>query len=144
MSDLKELREAARLVGRTDYSFNLDVLSILSKGHAYSVWYKDEFLGLGGVEPAPDFGVIWLIGTNAADKRIVPLTRWLKNHYVVKMTQVHGRLMNLVPAKMERRLDWLEKIGFDTDREEAQKLGREIVTFWTQSSKRPDETALRS
>ena len=74
-SDLHELRAAARMVGRFNYSFNMDVLAGVARGNASSFWYKDGFLGLGGIEPTDDFGVPWFIGTNLADKKIVPFTR---------------------------------------------------------------------
>lgn len=99
----------------------------------WSMWDGKKLLGCGGVTPImPGKGAIWFLGTHRADKRPIMMTRGCRR-FVAASRRDWKWLGNVVPRNMPERIKWLEHLGFDTNKEEAQRLKSEVVAFWLQS-----------
>jgi hypothetical protein len=136
LSDMMEVRTNAMAFGRMGPSWTLefDLHETFAHAQPWTLWDRGNMVGMGGVAPiphAPHVGSIWFLGTALADLRWIGMTKacMKMKAYGDKHFELIG---NIVPECMERRIAWLEYLGFDIDRDKA-NCPDGYVAFWSHS-----------
>lgn len=134
LSDVMELRCNAITFGRMEagWSVERELAFQFEHYHPFTLWDGADMIGMGGVAPVPHFpqiGAAWFLGTHLADARPIGMTR------ACKRMKAYGegrfeKIGNIVPAFMEKRIKWLEFLGFDIDRDKA-NVPDGYVAFWS-------------
>ena len=134
MSDELECRVLSRLGGRDgkNWSIVTDLCMAYARAPVWSMYLGDELLGCGGVNPLPDDkrkGAIWFLGTKAADDHPIAMTKACKRFMETERPKWLW-MGNLCPTFADYRVRWLERLGFDSNREEAHRYNMPVVSFW--------------
>lgn len=140
LSDVIEVRASAITFGRMDTGWSLlgEIQFGYKNGPCWSLWDSDGLVGMAGVaafQPNPSIGAIWFLGTNLADLKWRAMTRSTKR---IKPLLERGfeAVGNIVPASMERRIAWLEYLGFDISKSKA-NVPDGYVAFWSHPKTAP-------
>lgn len=136
-SDRWETRFNAEKTGRltSNWTPQADLDRQVDEGHAWTLWYKDNLVGMAGVNPLPEnnaIGAIWFLGTDFADRHWHGMTR-ASRRFVEFQSPYWFAMGNIIPKKMDKRRAWLEKLGFDIDESEAHPNFKDHVAFWSRS-----------
>lgn len=84
-----------------------------------------DLVALMGIDrfPETDIGVVWVLGTDLFDSRWRAATRTCKAILPV-FARDYRAVMNVVPAHMERKVAWLQHLGFDMAELQAKHRGK--------------------
>ncbi len=135
-SDVRETEFLARATDRfvAGWSVEADLRRALEIGRQWSFWHGDKLAGMGGVTPVlgDGTGAAWFLGTPIADRHWREMTHACRRVLRIEGPRFH-RMGNIVPAHMKKRIRWLEFLGFDISKNEAQVPLNGYVAFWSQS-----------
>lgn len=134
-SDLSEVQFNAETSGAAldpGWSIQGDLLRAVGDRNVWCMWDGDEIAGCAGVADNKDdegVGVIWFLGTKLADEKPYAMTQ-ASRRFIRFQSKFWKILGNVVPAHMTKRVSWLETLGFDTRKVEAQEKARGYIAFW--------------
>ena len=108
------------------------LLDRVGKDNYFTLWRNDEIVALGGITQTtwtPSIGVIWLLGSDLADKHWRAMTRACRAFILSNKTKWKG-IGNHVPSHAAKRQRWLQYLGFDIANKEAQISGYKFKSFY--------------
>lgn len=142
-SDREEATFNAIVTGRyfePGWSIRADLERAFEDHDLWTISREDgAVVAVGGIRPNPSDpseGIIWLLGTDLADRHWRELTR-LCARAIACFSGPFRRFGNVLPKHMMKRRRWLEHLGFDISEGEAQLQTYGLVSFWSQSLTAP-------
>lgn len=111
-------------------------------GDAWALWDGPDLVAIMGVVEMPQFMQrlvpypaksccsIWMMGTDLADLRWRGMTRAARR-FMAMQAKRWDAMGNIVPKGMQKRLRWIQHLGFDISDHQAQFRDMGFVTFWT-------------
>lgn len=132
-SDRNELAYAIQTTGTDIYSQM--ITSCISDNYV-TMWANDRVVAVGGINAVPDnssIGIIWLLGTNLADKYWRQMTRLCQKFIETEKPNWEG-FGNIVPTSSCKRIKWLQHLGFDILDLKAQIDFKGYVKFYMNTS----------
>jgi|DEB0MinimDraft_12_1074336.scaffolds.fasta_scaffold19492_2 hypothetical protein len=135
-SDIDEVTQLAVQKGKNiaSWSFKEDMFKAFEgNGEFWTIWIDDSIVGIGGLVPTHvDKGLIWFLGTDLADSQWRTMTRQCKKMKTI--WEANGwSTYNIAPLNQERRLLWLQYLGFDIEMQKANDPFKGYVLFQSQS-----------
>jgi hypothetical protein len=117
-SDQEEIRISEAASGNNIYD---NLCERVHLDYYFTLWRDDEIVAIGGITPSTwtnKVGIIWLLGTNLADKHWRSMTRFCRSFIDASRSEYEG-IGNYVPADATKRIEWLSYLGFDINEQEA-------------------------
>ncbi|MGB1178348.1 MAG: hypothetical protein ACPG4J_03660 [Lentibacter algarum] len=102
----------------------------------FTLWRGNDVVAIGGITPSnwsPHVGVIWLLGTDLADRYWRQMTRICARFIDSSKCEWLG-FGNVLPPDATKRIKWLEYLGFDIAPDKAHISGQEFVAFYMDTS----------